>query len=335
MLKFLAVAAALAVAAVAAAPPGLYGLSPDVALLKCVYRLLPHCSVASCSLAPSPRTRIDPISGNMTKLGQGIAYEGASRQLATIDDFNDIFYFIGLNETCGITSLVGLNLTDGSIISESKLPYVIGFYVGVGEVCDFDPNTGEVVTMGMEVQPVTPHHIVRINPTTSQVTDLAALRGYDGILGGASGLDPVAGIEWVTLIVNDTTDVFGIDVMNGSVARHFPNVLDIETFNYDPMTGLMVCIGLDDVVRCRSAMLFAESCSSCISPPSQRVRALYTFNSYNGEFTRIGDIPGELPSAGSVPPMTDVRLRPCLQDTLLWTTPSAHSTTRTASSTLP
>jgi hydroxymethylglutaryl-CoA reductase len=112
----------------------------------------------------------------VTAVGAPVPYEAQAQQLTAVDAAAGLFYFIGLNVSSQRTSLVALSLDDGSVRAEVALPFVSGFFVGVGEALDFDAETGQLIAMGREVSASGAHHIVSIDPKNGKVRDLTRVR---------------------------------------------------------------------------------------------------------------------------------------------------------------
>jgi hypothetical protein len=90
---------------------------------------------------------IDPISGAMNPIGSPLGtFEAISENLATIDPVNNIFYLLGWDG--GAVNLIGLNLSQGQIVSNAEVPsFTSEFFVGVGEGLAFDANSGSIVAV--------------------------------------------------------------------------------------------------------------------------------------------------------------------------------------------
>jgi hypothetical protein len=60
-----------------------------------------------------------------------------------------------------MTALIGLYLEDGSISSVTQLPIVQPCYVGLGQTCNVDPQTGDVFVSGQLDTASNTYHIYR------------------------------------------------------------------------------------------------------------------------------------------------------------------------------
>ncbi|KJE94215.1 hypothetical protein CAOG_04893 [Capsaspora owczarzaki ATCC 30864] len=242
----------------AARPPsGLYGLSPAPALV-----------------------RVDPKTGNVTNVGPTIAFELIAQQLATIDPINAIFYFIGLNVTSQRNTIVGLDMNTGRVVVETPLPFILGTFVGVGEVLDFDPETRKLIAMGREASQGNAHHILTIDPLTGQRQDIARIGGID-VIERISGFDQSAGIEWVSLAVNKSgsveVDLFAFNVRSGQLVHQIPDKLNVDSMVFDQATGKMACLAY-----------------------AGNSRVLVNLNSRDASFQTVGTVPSYLVMDSSI-----------------------------------
>jgi hypothetical protein len=61
---------------------------------------------------------------------------------------------------------------------EVPLPFATGFFVGVGEYVDVDPNTGDVFVSGHDAAVQGNHAIFRVTPSTGHLTQLATIGSF-------------------------------------------------------------------------------------------------------------------------------------------------------------
>jgi len=222
---------------------------------------------------------MDPSTAKVTPVGSPLAYEAQAQQLSVVDSKNNLFYMIGFNQSTQLVHLIALNLQTAAIVSETKLPFLEAVFVGVGQSINIDPSSGDLFLSGRD--PVDQlHHLYRYSPKTHQIKYITKIGDID-VMGGSSEYDPVAQILWLTYALNDTTgarrnkqryyngipassrrltgagtnkqmnnvnnmeiDLVGINVNTGNVVHQIKNTLYLETMNYDPVTGLIVGIGL-------------------------------------------------------------------------------------------
>jgi len=154
------------------------------------------------------------------------------------------FYYIGFNKSNHIVSLIGMNLTNGDITFQINLPFTTDIFVGVGQTCNVEPNSGDVFVSGRDENIGGQHHILRVNPKTRTFKSISQT-GFIDVLGGTSVYDPKNEILWLQFGFNNgTIDMFGFDVNTGKLVAEFPDNLNMETMSYDPLTGLIYGIGL-------------------------------------------------------------------------------------------
>jgi len=252
----------------------------------CLFALLILCAFPSSFSLPLQQSRglyglssaaqllrIDPKTATQTPIGSPISNEYDAEELSSIDSVNGIYYLIGFNSTSAVISLIGVDLQTAKIRYNIILPFVSSAFVGVGETCDVDPSTGDVFVTGRE-SASGKHHILRVTPSTGKIQFIAELGNID-VLGGPSAFDPVNKIYWLQYGLNTTYEIylFGFNVLNGKLVYQLDDVLNMETMDYDPVTGLIFGIGLK------------------VISDTDYYRVLMTLNSKDGSFNVIAKIP--------------------------------------------
>jgi len=260
----------------------LYGLSVDAALVS-----------------------VDANTGAQTPIGSPVPYELVAQQLSTVDADHQIFYFIAYNDSSISNSLVGLDMKTGNIIQEITLPFTTSFFVGVGEVCEFDPRHGDMYVMGYEAAADT-HHILRVHLANQTITEVTTFAGED-VLGGAGVLDPLIGVLWVQLAFNISgeleIDNVAFNITDGSVLFSVDDIENLETMDFDPTRGAITGIGVhinsvDDYVAYqhqRTSRLskrghFSHHTMAKPADPTY-TRTLLNLSSRSGKMTILANIP--------------------------------------------
>jgi len=130
LLLLLALAAAATPSAVAAAKSGLYGLT------------LVHNSPVKEGFFS-----MDLTSGNLTLIGDSITQEAATGDLRAIDKKRSIYYFLG--DTHAGATLVGIDMSSGSVACSSTVPLQEIGFVGIGQTLEMDHKRDRLVLAGM------------------------------------------------------------------------------------------------------------------------------------------------------------------------------------------
>ncbi|KJE96377.1 hypothetical protein CAOG_06712 [Capsaspora owczarzaki ATCC 30864] len=200
--------------------------------------------------------RIDPKTGNITTVGPAVPFL-QSQQLAAVDPVSSIFYAVGQNATGQV--VIGLDMNTGLVVSQTPLPFVSSMFIGVGQVFDFDPLTNRLIAMGREAGNST-HFILSINPITGVTSNVALIPSTTStdLLGGSSGFDPSAGIQWVELDVSNNgtleTDLFAVNLTTGQIAHQIPDKYNVNSMAFDQGTNSMLCFTFDDASTTRQLM---------------------------------------------------------------------------------
>lgn len=140
----------------------------------------------------------------------------------------------------------------------------------------------------------------RFNPVSGEIKYITKIGDID-VIGGASCYDPINQILWLTYAINTTTtvnshnkrgvhyphndifiDLFGFNVNTGKLVYQIQNTNNLETMNFDPVTGLIYGIGLQ---------VFNETSYQ---------RVLMTLNSKTGKLQIVKSIPGYFIINGSL-----------------------------------
>jgi len=230
---------------------GLFGLSEDVQLVS-----------------------IDPTSYKVITIGDKIENITQAQSLATIDNARGIFYFVGYDNVKLQTVLIGLLLKDGSIASNVVLPLESYFYVGAGQTCDVDPNTGDVIVTGRDASKDDDHNVLRVNPSTLSIKSLNTFPGTD-ILGGFSAYDSIHNLEYLEMSKDGVLTIYAYNTVSGELAsqRKVSTLFNIQTLVFDPTSGLFYGIGRN-------------------TSSGDAVRTLLSYNGITGEYKQISALPG-------------------------------------------
>ena len=105
--------------------PSLYGLNPAQQL----FRIQPNGSYVILT-DPSPYL--------------------VAQQLSCVDAVRGVFYYIGYSRDTSSPYLVGLSLTNGTTLTETRLPFFDGNYVGVGQYLAVEPASAKVFVGGQD-----------------------------------------------------------------------------------------------------------------------------------------------------------------------------------------
>jgi len=231
---------------------GLYGLSPDATLLK-----------------------IDPQTFDVVNVGKPMPSILQSEGLASIDNVRSLFYFVGYDLDKDETQLISLFLENGTVQSTLVLPFESPLIVGIGNYCDVDPNTGDVIVTGRDATVNGDHNILRINPNTKKITPLNHIDDID-VLGGFSAYESIKNIEYIELYENDTFVIYGFNAVTGEVVSRFENTRDyyMESLDFDPKTGLLFGVGFS------------------VKNDDNNRRTLLSLNGKTGEFKQLAVLPG-------------------------------------------
>eukprot|EP00698_Gefionella_okellyi_P004816 TRINITY_DN14456_c0_g1_i1.p1 TRINITY_DN14456_c0_g1~~TRINITY_DN14456_c0_g1_i1.p1 ORF type:complete len:321 (-),score=72.71 TRINITY_DN14456_c0_g1_i1:132-1094(-) len=186
---------------------------------------------------------INVKTGNATKMGPALAAEAQAQGLSVIDPLTNMYYLVGYNLSNAETAVVGISLADGLVKTELPLPFEQSAFVGVGMTLDFDPSSGNLFAVGREKAIQNNHRLVRINPVTKTVQNVASFAGGD-LLGGAAAFDPNTHTFWTMFVVNNTINVYAYNTYTGKLEHQLPNTNNMDTLNWDPKTGNIFSVGL-------------------------------------------------------------------------------------------
>lgn len=114
----------------ASAPSGLYGLT------------MIHNSPVMTSFFS-----MDLLSGNVTLIGDPITQETGTGDLRAIDKKRSIYYFLG--DTHAGATLVGIDMTSGSVACSSTVPLKEIGFVGMGQTLEMDTKRDRLVLAGI------------------------------------------------------------------------------------------------------------------------------------------------------------------------------------------
>ena len=97
------------------------------------------------------KKRFDTETGKKRHIGAPLRAELAAQQLSSIDPVNKVYYMLDLNVTSNTTNLIGLSLTDGTVVVNLKIDVPEStMFIGVGQYLAADASTGCVVIAGLE-----------------------------------------------------------------------------------------------------------------------------------------------------------------------------------------
>ena len=71
------------------------------------------------------------------------------------------------------------------MLSETVLPFLLEAFVGVGQYCDVDPVSGDVIVTGRSPKSIQ-HEIYRVNPFTGKIALIAKVGDGSGQSRGGS-----------------------------------------------------------------------------------------------------------------------------------------------------
>jgi len=111
-----------------------------------------------------------------------------------------------------------------------------------------------------------------LNPSTG-VEKSIALFGDIDVLGGISGYDSVNNVLWIEAALKDSIFFLRIDVATGAVTQ-VQNPLNLETMDFDPVSGLFYGVGLK------------------VESSSRYYRVFVSLDSKNSNFTILANIDG-------------------------------------------
>jgi len=228
--------------------------------------------------------QVDLTSGELNKIFDippffSSAHTGAS----DVDQKNGIFYLLG-DCSGGYLCLLGIDLNTKTIKYVMDIPLQAGIEEA-GAYIAVDQTTSTIYVSG----DVGSHHaLLTADPRTNKTQVVATWRQGNGILGiGGACFDSKNKIFWVNLMLDSADGVgvpgigtYGIDVTKKSLSFIVNASLQIETWDYDPVSGYSYGIGLS------------------ISPKVARV--LVRLDGSNGNFNIVGTIPHHLLLDGSV-----------------------------------
>ncbi|KAG2392164.1 hypothetical protein C9374_012416 [Naegleria lovaniensis] len=188
--------------------------------------------------------RPSPVGPPVTKGDQILA-----QQQSDIDYKNQIFYTTTFNRTSNRVELLGLSLQSGLIVRridmlvDARTPLV-----GLGQLVIVDQNTGGVFVVGTTRQLQTQNKIVllKVSPDFSQIVKLTEMTAFLASA-GANGFDPVNHILWLDLYPTRSSPIdylYAFDGTTGQLWTQVENRYHMQTMEFDPMTGLMIGLGL-------------------------------------------------------------------------------------------
>ncbi|KAJ3450072.1 hypothetical protein M0812_06237 [Anaeramoeba flamelloides] len=226
---------------------------------------------------PVDLVSVNPQDASITQIGSIISHESLGDNLGSLDNKNKIYYFLGTNLTDSKIDLVGLNLDPnqgeiGSIRYEVRTPFITASYIGIGEICSVDPNTGDVIVMGRDPKYNYQHNLIRVTPQTGKLQELAQFKFIDF---GSDSHVYANGIEWIQFAVkqdNQTASkLVAFDTYSGSQVYEIDDKYFLSGLNYDQATNSIYGLGL--------------------KPPNYYTRVVVKFNPNNQLFTELLELP--------------------------------------------
>jgi len=217
---------------------------------------------------------IDPRTAYQRPIGTTINTELEAQQLSSIDAANNLIYIVGLNTTTAGVNLIGVDLTTGRQRYQIALPFASSAFVGVGQIVEVDTNSGEVYVAGRDPQKGNQHHVVSVNPKSGAITSIVVIADGD-VLGGISGFDPKNQVLWIEYATNNgqAISLVRVDLKTRTYAT-YPNPINLETMDFDPVQGVFVGIGLQ------------------VDSPTSYYRVFLTLDSTTNQFRVVSKIPG-------------------------------------------
>ncbi|KAL9654204.1 hypothetical protein ABK040_000786 [Willaertia magna] len=203
--------------------------------------------------SPLQLISFNPFNLQTKPIGPILSFnELVGQQLSSIDIHNKIYYLLGFNSTNQMINLFGISLNTGLFTSITKVPILEGIFLGIGQSCNVDLNDGSVIVSGLSNNPANTgkeHVILRINPKSGEVKQLASLKAEE-IIGGVSGYDYKNNVFWIEFgRTNNITkqlevDLFAYDGLTGNLLKIVNNNLFMQTMAFDPILNKMIGIGL-------------------------------------------------------------------------------------------
>lgn len=205
-------------------------------------------------------------NGTFEMLSPPLPYLQA-QQLSCVDAPRGIFYFIGYSQATSGPYLVGLSLTNGSVLTETPLPeFYDSQYVGIGQYVSVEPASARVFVGGQDVNKF--HVVGLITPGSGDFTVLANLTAsLRDVFGGTSVFVPETNELWFEL---------DLDIMILNLESRKVDVLPVSAgfeilgMNRDPATG--VIFGL-------------------AGGPGQGVRTVVALHAANRTIDVVGSVP--------------------------------------------
>ena len=93
--------------------------------------------------------------------------------LTTIDSEKRIFYYLG--DTSSGTTLLGLNMKDGSVACQGVVPLREIGYVGIAQSIDYDMENDNLVISGLAEGNTTGHSVLRTSGCVEGSTNIGKL----------------------------------------------------------------------------------------------------------------------------------------------------------------
>lgn len=213
------------------------------------------------------------VNGTGTNMGRPLNDEYVGQQLSDIDQSKGIYYYIGLNSARNISELVGLSLTDGSILSRTKLPYYTPYQIGLGQTLAANGPAGSVL-IGGQMTDGGAHEVGTFVPGSGQYTPLASFDpSLKPIMGGLSGYSPKANRYLVALGSGPTVqNWYWVDLATKQTGSYSECDL-LESIDWDASRNVFVGVGVD---------------------VNTRTRMVASLDALSGKCTLLGKVPGYL-----------------------------------------
>jgi len=230
--------------------------------------------------------QVDLDSGTVTTLKPLPNYfSPAETGAAVVDQKNGIYYQVG--NTRDSIMILGFDIKTGNVKYSIPLPGIGGGIEDAGCYIGIDPDNGGLYAAG---DSRTAHLLIKVDPTTNKTSTVASWKPGDTILGiGGSTYDSKNKVFWLNLLWDPSLKgkvsvpgigTYGISVDQKKLLYQINSSLQIETWNFDPTTGLSYGVGLQT------------------SPRVSRV--LVSLDGSSGDLKIVGTIPKFLIMDGSI-----------------------------------
>jgi len=194
--------------------------------------------------------RINPTDGLFTNISNPLPpQEIQSQGLSALDSENRIFYLVGFNVSYSISSLYGISLDDGSVISEARLPFVQEVAIGVGESMAYDPKTGLCLVLGsLRNSPHANHTLIAVDAVSGVYQEVATLVADTVIIASPSTFDWKNRVFITIYGGSSGADLYLANVDNGQV-KTVPMTQQFQSLAYNDLDGFVYGFGISGSTR--------------------------------------------------------------------------------------